>query len=1325
MPVTQAISKARPDHPSIDFDLLRAEGIRHLEHFATEVWTDYNAHDPGITLLELLCYAITDLGYRTRKLPVEDLLADPDRQYKPWFSAGEVLPASPVTALDYRKLLIDVEGVKNAWLLPGNAELAMKSLGIVFPELSKDGTFELDDTKIKGFLEKYKESIFGNTIPDINDDYVNKQLTAIQAEIKRIADLKKIQPYIDAIGREQASLGNLAKIELRKYFSAKQLYLEDAVIEKLYEYININPEEEDLPPYPDRLVVLIRDTLLHTGISSYQILIEKSVEKFFENLQTSPEIKDALVDFFLSASDTISDSTQGTASTYSSIYGLNKDEKLNTLLLAYIRSVKSDDQWNKLADLKNFYINDLPYRQYFDSAFGGKYWDGGNTRWKLDQIAVESFLGTAFGITQPTGDIISGILDYYGTNSSSTHPIITYLFREKFCEHGLWGVGLSGNEPLPLNGLYTVLLDLDEHIRPQVANEVNPVLRRVREALQANRALCEDFVDIQIVKERPIALCLELEVDPEADEVEVFAEAIRLMQEYLSPVPRFRSFAQRQAELKDRGKNPSAEHVYNGPLLKNGFLEDAELGDAQPRPTYYHSDLLRIAMSVKGVIGLPALKVKEAPETAGSKFEEKTEYQIYSGDFATPAQPPYYKPYIDLSRSVFTVTKGARKFGMNKDRIEERLKVLRLINAPDPLEPPGGPQWTEGRYRPDLSDYRSLQYDLPATYAVGRHSANVPGAPGLKAQNRHLQAYLAFYDQILAAYLAQLGRVRRLLSVDQPADAPTRILPLLYEVPGIREMIGLNAEFTAEPADWARAAEWVKDDAFTMPPANKNDLPRNDRDWVREILENHFGENTTTLFSGFSQLREALRMALSGHPGLRARYIGNIEDYFWAKYTSDTDNAYARALREMAESPAVQQRRRNELLDHLIARFGESFSEYAVALLRPETEPEDNPRLQDFQEYLESKTAFLREVAALATERNRAYNYTAFDRLENVSDVWNTRNVSGLQKRVVRKLGIPSWETRSLIAEPAYRLDIQIGRNKRGLENYSVALRRRLVGEDALENPLEAVPLMVSPPYDSLKTAQKKINELYKIIWQTEFYKLVKNLPPAFHTPGPEDQYYWFTLRPIAGGKYKGVLAKKSQTNSKISLTDPDKDGGATINNVEILLETEALANDEAVNKTISNVMRLVEPAAVGRQNEGFYIVEHILLRPLEADDKLLQLHLGCVPEETPKDPYSFWITVVAPAETARFADPDFRTYFEHEFRLEMPAHISARFCYLTPDDMYKFEEAYAVWMFEKARCSPPNNCKVDAAAAQLVEVLNALPCSCACAGKEALDACS
>ena len=53
-------NKTRP--LSQDYEQLRRLGLNYIEQFSREIWTDYNIHDPGITILEALMYAITDLG---------------------------------------------------------------------------------------------------------------------------------------------------------------------------------------------------------------------------------------------------------------------------------------------------------------------------------------------------------------------------------------------------------------------------------------------------------------------------------------------------------------------------------------------------------------------------------------------------------------------------------------------------------------------------------------------------------------------------------------------------------------------------------------------------------------------------------------------------------------------------------------------------------------------------------------------------------------------------------------------------------------------------------------------------------------------------------------------------------------------------------------------------------------------------------------------------------------------------------------------------------------------------------------------------------------
>ena len=105
--------------PDQDFQRLRSEGLQHIQDLASRLWTDYNTHDPGITILEVLCYAITDLGYRC-EFPVEEILAsDPSNKVgstPDFFKAREILPNQPVTLKDFRKILVDLPEVRNAWL---------------------------------------------------------------------------------------------------------------------------------------------------------------------------------------------------------------------------------------------------------------------------------------------------------------------------------------------------------------------------------------------------------------------------------------------------------------------------------------------------------------------------------------------------------------------------------------------------------------------------------------------------------------------------------------------------------------------------------------------------------------------------------------------------------------------------------------------------------------------------------------------------------------------------------------------------------------------------------------------------------------------------------------------------------------------------------------------------------------------------------------------------------------------------------------------------------------------------------------------------------
>ncbi|KAA2239285.1 hypothetical protein F0L74_24065 [Chitinophaga agrisoli] len=118
-PVT--IPKSNPLLPAEDYTALRDKGIQSIAKLGSDIWTDYNNSDPGISILEAVCYAITDLAYRT-DFDVKDLLAPENLNNNTWkqvfYTARQILHNNPLTINDYRKLVIDIKGVRNAWIEP-------------------------------------------------------------------------------------------------------------------------------------------------------------------------------------------------------------------------------------------------------------------------------------------------------------------------------------------------------------------------------------------------------------------------------------------------------------------------------------------------------------------------------------------------------------------------------------------------------------------------------------------------------------------------------------------------------------------------------------------------------------------------------------------------------------------------------------------------------------------------------------------------------------------------------------------------------------------------------------------------------------------------------------------------------------------------------------------------------------------------------------------------------------------------------------------------------------------------------------------------------
>lgn len=91
------------------YSQLQEKALKDVQRLAGNVWTDYNVHDPGVTLLDALNYGLLETDYRLGFF-IPDYLTREDGNFSPrrhaLFSPSEIFPVNPVTETDYRKLFV-------------------------------------------------------------------------------------------------------------------------------------------------------------------------------------------------------------------------------------------------------------------------------------------------------------------------------------------------------------------------------------------------------------------------------------------------------------------------------------------------------------------------------------------------------------------------------------------------------------------------------------------------------------------------------------------------------------------------------------------------------------------------------------------------------------------------------------------------------------------------------------------------------------------------------------------------------------------------------------------------------------------------------------------------------------------------------------------------------------------------------------------------------------------------------------------------------------------------------------------------------------------
>ena len=292
-----------------------------------------------------------------------------------------------------------------------------------------------------------------------------------------------------------------------------------------------------------------------------------------------------------------------------------------------------------------------------------------------------------------------------------------------------------------LKGLYSLLVDFEEE-----ANQSN-VIKEIKSTYHSNRNLCEDLIDIKQVEDQPIAICANIDVFSEVDEEWVYANILFEIENYLSPSLQFYSLEEMQ------NKGYTTDEIFEGPILNNGFIDVAELKNAELRREVRLSDVMKIIMNIEGVKLIKDISVGFCDETL---TQENKWVVCIDAD---------KKPVL-CNKSTFNFTKGFLPLNLNYDRVEEyknQLKEDAIIAqqlTKDDLKLP----LPKGIVL-ESQEYTTIQNDFPDAYGIGQEGLSVHVTNSRRAKAKQLKGYLTFFDQILATYFKHLSEVSTLLSV--------------------------------------------------------------------------------------------------------------------------------------------------------------------------------------------------------------------------------------------------------------------------------------------------------------------------------------------------------------------------------------------------------------------------------------------------------------------------------------------------------------------------------------------------------------------------------
>ncbi|PIF29799.1 hypothetical protein CLU81_0183 [Flavobacterium sp. 9] len=461
------------------------------------------------------------------------------------------------------------------------------------------------------------------------------------------------------------------------------------------------------------------------------------------------------------------------------------------------------------------------------------------------------------------------------------------------------------NNILPFSRVYQVYLYINPDITDAI--ELNNICKSAFYYLNQSRNIGELFNMPIALQPQNYAIGGKIELEKEVDEHAVLLDLQNTIRTYIFPKITQVSYD----VLKENGYN--AAEIYDGPYLKNGWILTETLVDK--KDSIKVLDLIPLIESIPGIVSVSGLEIYQNAKSVS--ILQSALGQIVAIDILSS----YKNKTLILSCNGKDLPMDP--FGsLPINNYKYETSVVSLNNQPSYKLP-------KSSFR-DINSYYSIQNTFPQQYGIGDDKIEDDSAPIQVAQSRQLKGYLTLFDQVLANQFSQLANVSQLFSFTNSVCGAPSDLETFY---------ALKDKFEQKHLEYPVPYKMFSPSYFYQSLYN---VPH-----IKPLLK----DNKVFDFSFDVETKK------------------DLNENSWFEYQQDPYNPYIFGMMKIMEEEDTNLERRNKLLDHLLARHGES--PIVIDMLIADTIYTGNKK----KDQIILKSLYLQNLGLLSYNRQKAYNY--------------------------------------------------------------------------------------------------------------------------------------------------------------------------------------------------------------------------------------------------------------------------------------------------------------------------------------------------------------